>query len=123
MSIFLDFPDDRILFRGAHFFIVYDGYPVSDGHCLIVSNKVRDTYFELSKEERNGLDSMIQKAKEIIEETRSPDGYNIGMNCGEDAGQTIFHAHIHLIPRRKGDSSKVRGGVRGCVPEKMDYEA
>ena len=122
MSIFLEFPEERILFRGNNFFIVYDSYPVSDGHCLIISNEVKETYFDLSDEEKMDLDSMIEKAKEIIEETRSPDGYNIGMNCGIAAGQTVMHFHCHVIPRYIGDMEEPRGGVRGVIPDKQNYE-
>ena len=122
MSIFLEFPEERILFRGNNFFIIYDSYPVSDGHCLIISNEVKETYFDLSDEEKMDLDSMIEKAKEIIEETRSPDGYNIGMNCGIAAGQTVMHFHCHVIPRYIGDMEEPRGGVRGVIPDKQNYE-
>jgi diadenosine tetraphosphate (Ap4A) HIT family hydrolase len=121
MSVFLDFPEERILFRGNHFFIVYDGYPVSDGHCLIISNEVKETYFDLSDGEIADLHKMILKAKEIIEETRNPDGYNIGMNCGRPAGQTVMHFHCHLIPRYVGDMEDPRGGVRGVIPSKQSY--
>lgn len=122
MSIFLEFPKERILFRGNNFFIIYDSYPVSDGHCLIISNEVKETYFDLSDEEKMDLDSMIEKAKEIIEEIRSPDGYNIGMNCGIAAGQTVMHFHCHVIPRYIGDMEEPRGGVRGVIPDKQNYE-
>lgn len=122
MSIFLEFPEERILFRGNNFFIIYDSYPVSDGHCLIISNEVKETYFDLSDEEKMDLDSMIEKAKEIIEEIRSPDGYNIGMNCGIAAGQTVMHFHCHVIPRYIGDMEEPRGGVRGVIPDKQNYE-
>lgn len=122
MSIFLEFPKERILFRGNNFFIIYDSYPVSDGHCLIISNEVKETYFDLSDEEKMDLDSMIEKAKEIIEEIRSPDGYNIGMNCGIAAGQTVMHFHCHVIPRYIGDMEEPRGGVRGVIPNKQNYE-
>ena len=122
MSIFLEFPEERILFRGNNFFIIYDSYPVSDGHCLIISNEVKETFFDLSDEEKMDLDSMIEKAKEIIEEIRSPDGYNIGMNCGIAAGQTVMHFHCHVIPRYIGDMEEPRGGVRGVIPDKQNYE-
>ena len=122
LSIFLEFPEERILFRGNNFFIIYDSYPVSDGHCLIISNEVKETYFDLSDEEKMDLDSMIEKAKEIIEEIRSPDGYNIGMNCGIAAGQTVMHFHCHVIPRYIGDMEEPRGGVRGVIPDKQNYE-
>ena len=121
MSIFLEFPEDRILYRGDHFFIVFDGYPVSDGHCLIISNEIKETYFELCEDEKNALGSMIDKAKEIIEKEHTPDGYNIGMNCGVVAGQTVMHFHCHLIPRYKGDMENPRGGVRHCVEGKGYY--
>ena len=122
MSIFLEFPEERILFRGNNFFIIYDSYPVSDGHCLIISNEVKETYFDLSDEEKMDLGSMIEKVKEIIEETRSPDGYNIGINCGIAAGQTVMHFHCHVIPRYIGDMEEPRGGVRGVIPDKQNYE-
>jgi diadenosine tetraphosphate (Ap4A) HIT family hydrolase len=121
MSVFLYFPDDQILFRGDHFFIAYDGYPVSDGHCLIISNEVKETYFDLSDIEKTDLHKMIEKAKAIIEETRSPDGYNIGMNCGKPAGQSVMHFHCHLIPRYIGDMDDPKGGVRGVIPSKQTY--
>ena len=95
---------------------------MSDGHCLIISNEVKETYFDLSDEEKMDLDSMIEKAKEIIEEIRSPDGYNIGMNCGIAAGQTVMHFHCHVIPRYIGDMEEPRGGVRGVIPDKQNYE-
>ena len=64
---------------------------------------------------------MIGVAKNIIDKDFQPTGYNIGMNCGKDAGQTVMHSHIHLIPRRDGDTKKPRGGVRGVIPDKMSY--
>lgn len=121
MSVFLGFSEERILFRGNHFFIVYDGYPVSDGHCLIISNDVKETYFDLTGDEIADLHKMIVKAKELIEKTRNPDGYNIGMNCGKPAGQTVMHFHCHLIPRYIGDMEDPRGGVRGVIPSKQSY--
>lgn len=121
MSVFLEFPEERILFKGEYFFIVYDGFPVSDGHCLIISNEVRETYFDLSLQEVMVLPVMIEKAREIIESQYSPDGYNIGMNCGEAAGQTVMHFHCHVIPRYQGDVDDPRGGVRWSIPDKAKY--
>jgi len=88
---------------------------------LIISKTWKRDYFELSELERQHLDKSIFKAKELIEIDFHPDGYNIGMNCGEAAGQTIFHCHIHLIPRRKGDVPNPRGGVRHIIPNKAFY--
>ena len=121
MSVFLSIPEERIIYRGTHFFLIRDIYPVSPGHTLIITNKLKKDYFELSKDELAELPSMIQKAKELIEAECQPDGFNIGMNCGETAGQTVFHFHCHVIPRYKGDMEDPRGGVRGVIPDKQRY--
>jgi diadenosine tetraphosphate (Ap4A) HIT family hydrolase len=94
---------------------------VSPGHLLIVSNIVRKDYFDLSGSEKFELIYTIDKAKEIIEKTYKPDGYNIGMNCGYSAGQTIFHFHCHIIPRYNGDMVNPKGGVRHCIDGKGYY--
>lgn len=121
MSIFLTIPEERIIFRGNHFFLIRDIYPVSLGHTLIITNDLKKDYFDLNDAEINELPSMIQKAKELIELEYQPDGYNIGMNCGETAGQTVFHFHCHVIPRYKGDMEDPKGGVRGVIPEMQKY--
>jgi len=121
MSVFLNLPKERILFKGEYFFIIKDGFPVSPGHMLIISNTLKADYFSLSKPEKLALDDMIDKAKELIEKDYSPNGYNIGMNCGESAGQTVMHFHCHIIPRYKGDMDNPRGGIRHCIPEKGNY--
>jgi len=122
MSLFSDVEKDRVLFRGEHFFIIRDGYPVSPGHLLVISNRVVGSYFDLTDEERVALGPMIVKAKGIIETEYKPSGYNIGMNCGQAAGQTVMHFHCHVIPRYDGDVENPRGGVRGVIPGKMNYE-
>ena len=121
MENFLAIDNNRIIFRDEHFFIIKDYYPVSPGHLLIISNKLKSDYFDLSLDEQNALATTIQKAKELIEKENKPDGYNIGMNCGEAAGQTVFHFHCHLIPRYKGDMQNPRGGIRHCVEGKGNY--
>jgi diadenosine tetraphosphate (Ap4A) HIT family hydrolase len=121
MSVFLNIPKDRILYRGNHFFIIRDIYPVSPGHTLIITRELKKDYFELSKEELNELPSMIQKAKNLIELEYRPDGYNIGMNCGEVAGQSVMHFHCHIIPRYQGDMKNPKGGIRHCVKGKGNY--
>jgi diadenosine tetraphosphate (Ap4A) HIT family hydrolase len=121
MSVFQEISEDKILHRSEHFFLIYDGYPVSDGHILIITKKFKKDLIELDEIQRNELPLMIDKAKSIIEETRTPDAYNIGMNCGEAAGQTVFHFHCHVIPRYNGDMKKPRGGVRHCIPSKGNY--
>jgi len=121
MNSFLEIDPNRILFKNDLFFVIADGYPVSPGHLLIISNEVRSDYFNLTTEERNGLDDMIFKCKQQIEVQFRPTGYNIGMNCGASAGQTIFHFHCHVIPRYDNDTPNPRGGVRNCIPGKGNY--
>lgn len=121
MKDFTQIEQERIIFKDKHFFIIEDGFPVNPGHLLIISNKVRKDYFELTEEEKNNLSSTIEVAKNIILKKYCPDGFNIGMNCGEYAGQTIFHFHCHLIPRYKGDMENPRGGVRHVIPSKGYY--
>lgn len=106
---------EQILYKSDNFFIVEDSFPVSDGHMLIISNSKKKNYFELNAAEHIELQMMIHKCKELIETKYSPDGYNLGFNCGEAAGQTIFQFHCHVIPRYKGDMADPRGGVRHCI--------
>jgi diadenosine tetraphosphate (Ap4A) HIT family hydrolase len=121
MKDFTEIESSRILFQTADFFIIEDAYPVSPGHLLIISNEVRRDYFELTEAEKLNLHSAIKTAKEIVEQRYRPQGYNIGMNCGEVAGQTIFHFHCHLIPRYSGDMENPRGGIRHCIFGKGYY--
>jgi diadenosine tetraphosphate (Ap4A) HIT family hydrolase len=121
MNNFLDIPKERILYQGTHFFIIKDAFPVSPGHSLIISNTPKTDYFQLSEPERKNLDEVILIAKNLIESEYKPDGYNIGMNCGESAGQTVFHFHCHLIPRYFGDMENPRGGIRHCISGKGNY--
>jgi diadenosine tetraphosphate (Ap4A) HIT family hydrolase len=114
MSVFLTISDNRVIYRGDFFFMIYDAYPVSKNHLLIISNELREDYFSLTPK-------MINKAKSIIEEEIKPDGYNIGMNCGATSGQTVMHFHCHVIPRFEGDVDNPRGGIRHCVMNKGYY--
>jgi diadenosine tetraphosphate (Ap4A) HIT family hydrolase len=121
MSVFLQIPADRILYRDPLFFIVRDIYPVSPGHSLIISNAVRADYFALTRAEQEHLPTVLTHCKQLIEQEFTPDGYNIGMNCGDAAGQTVSHFHCHLIPRYHGDMTDPRGGIRHCVAGKGYY--
>ena len=101
---------------------IQDNYPVADGHLLIVPKRHMEDYFSMNETEKKDIGILIMKLKNrIMEKDHSVTGFNIGTNIGESAGQTIFHAHIHLIPRRNGDTPHPRGGVRGVIPEKMSY--
>jgi diadenosine tetraphosphate (Ap4A) HIT family hydrolase len=101
---------------------IKDGYPVSDGHHLILPKRHTPDWFSMTENERRDADALIRIIKNRLSESdRTITGFNIGVNTGESAGQTIFHAHTHLIPRRDGDTPKPRGGVRGVIPRKMGY--
>ncbi|MCG9971167.1 HIT family protein [Christiangramia crocea] len=121
MSVFEKIPEENKLYKGNNFFLIYDRYPVSPGHILIISNKKKSDYFSLSDEEKLELPDLIDKAKELIQQENFPDGFNIGMNCGEVAGQTVMHFHCHVIPRYKNDMEDPRGGIRHCVKGKGYY--
>ena len=99
----------------------YDQYPVSEGHVLIVPKRHVADYFELSSDEKKDIWALLDVVKDILEKKFSPDGFNVGINVGEPAGQTIFHCHIHIIPRYKGDMEFPEGGVRGVIPGKQKY--
>ena len=99
----------------------YDGYPVSPGHALIIPKRHVANYFDLTNHEREAMNVMLQYVKRKIDERFHPDGYNIGINVNEAAGQSVFHVHMHLIPRYKGDVEKPKGGVRGVIPSKQSY--
>jgi diadenosine tetraphosphate (Ap4A) HIT family hydrolase len=121
MSVFSNIEKNRIIYQGKYFFLIKDGYPVSPGHILIISNKEKVDYFELDNNELTELTGLIHKAKEIIESKYEPNGYNVGMNCGEVAGQSVMHFHCHIIPRYKGDMKNPKGGIRHCIEGKGNY--
>ena len=102
-------------------FAMFDKYPVSKGHILIIPKEHVKTYFDASIEIKKAIDKALLYLKELLDETHSPDGYNIGINNGKASGQTIFHLHVHLIPRYLGDVSDPTGGVRGVIPSKQKY--
>ena len=99
----------------------YDKYPVSPGHMLIITKRHVAEFFDTTIEERRALNDLLEECKKMLDREYSPDGYNIGVNCGAAAGQTIMHLHIHLIPRCQGDIDNPRGGVRGVIPDKRVY--
>lgn len=101
----------------------YDKHPVSQGHLLVIPKRHVLDYFGLTSEEKQAIDDLLLLGKNLLDSTYQPDGYNIGANCGQMAGQTIFHCHIHLIPRYEGDMVDPRGGVRGVIPSKQAYDS
>ena len=112
----------RIVAENKTVVAIQDKFPVTEAHHLILPLRHVTDYFEMTQSERQDAEELIRVLKKRIEQNdKTVTGFNIGTNCGESAGQTIFHAHIHLIPRRDGDTPRPRGGVRGVIPEKMDY--
>ncbi len=100
---------------------IYDQYPVSPGHILLITKRHIADYFDTTADERWALDRLLEECKHILRLKYNPDGFNSGINCGETAGQTIFHVHVHLIPRYAGDMNDPRGGVRGVIPDRRLY--
>lgn len=98
-----------------------DSFPVNPGHTLIIPKRHKANYFDLTIHEQRALWLLVNRCKTIIEKRFNPDGFNIGINVSETAGQSISHVHIHLIPRYKGDVENPRGGVRGVIPNKQSY--
>jgi diadenosine tetraphosphate (Ap4A) HIT family hydrolase len=116
-------PDSEreLIVESATAYSIYDKFPVNEGHALIIPKKHCADYFDLSFKEQSACWFMLNKVKEIISKKFNPDGFNLGVNINETAGQTISHVHIHLIPRYKGDVKEPRGGVRGVIPTKKEY--
>jgi diadenosine tetraphosphate (Ap4A) HIT family hydrolase len=116
-------PDSEreLILESATAYAIFDKFPVNNGHTLIIPKKHCSDYFELSFKEQAACWYMLNKAKEILIQKFNPDGFNIGININESAGQTVPHVHIHLIPRYKGDVKEPKGGVRGVIPDKQKY--
>lgn len=110
-----------IIYENEYFYVIYDHFPVSKGHTLIIPKRHIEDYFSLTFDEASILHQTILLMKELLDQEFQPDGYNIGINNGEAAGQSIFHLHIHLIPRYIGDVVQPKGGVRGVIPGKQSY--
>jgi diadenosine tetraphosphate (Ap4A) HIT family hydrolase len=118
---FCDLPADRIVDRNDAGIAVRDAFPLSLGHTLVISSRHVSSFFELSAAERDQLLCLVDRQKGVLDEQYRPDAYNIGINDGVAAGQTVPHLHIHLIPRYEGDLPDPRGGVRWVIPKKADY--
>lgn len=112
----------QIIAENEHAYAIRDSFPVTSLHSLIIPKRHINDYFSLTNSELIGCDSLLKQVKEDILKTDNfVRGFNIGMNCGEVAGQTIFHCHIHLIPRREGDATNPRGGIRNVIAGKGHY--
>ncbi len=118
---FCTLPSARVIDENATTIAVRDAYPVSPGHTLLIPKRHTGSFFGLSEQERSELFSMLDRAKLLLDEEFQPQGYNIGINDGAAAGQTVPHLHVHLIPRFDGDLPDPRGGVRWVIPDKAKY--
>ena len=118
---FCALPPERIIASNELALVIRDGYPVSKGHTLIIPKRHVGSFFDTSTDERAALFALLDQAKLILDQEYNPDSYNIGINDGAAAGQTVPHLHIHLIPRYKGDQEDPRGGVRWIIPENAKY--
>ncbi len=121
--IFCNLPTDKeILDSNGLAIAFYDNYPVTKYHTLIIPKRHVSDYFELYQSEVDAIQQLLHQQKEKLQKIDATiTGFNIGINIGKDAGQSIFHVHIHLIPRRNGDMRNPKGGVRGVLPEKQKY--
>ena len=122
--IFCSKKNCKIIKTTKYFFVIRDtAYPVTKHHTLIITNRHIENYFDLTKNEIVELDEVIkQQKKELLNLDKNISGYNIGTNVGKDAGQSIMHCHVHLIPRREGDVENPQGGVRSVIPKKQHYK-
>ena len=122
--IFCSKTNCKVISSTKHFFIIRDtAYPVTKHHTLIITNRHVDDFFDLTKDEMSDLNEVLKKQKKELKNLdKEISAFKVGVNRGKDAGQSILHCHIHLIPRRKGDVEDPRGGVRGVIPEKQNYK-
>lgn len=111
----------RVIAQNDFVMAFYDGFPVNPGHTLIVPKRHVANYFDLEREEKEALWEMADYCKTILDNQFKPSGYNIGINIGISAGQSVPHVHLHLIPRYEGDTPNPRGGVRGVIPTRQNY--
>jgi diadenosine tetraphosphate (Ap4A) HIT family hydrolase len=118
---FCTLPPERIIDSNDLALVIRDGYPVSPGHTLVIPKRHIGSWFEITQAEQQALLDLLAKAKAVLETEFKPDGFNIGINDGPTAGQTVPHLHMHLIPRYKGDQEDPRGGVRWIIPGKAKY--
>lgn len=110
-----------VIHENEYVFSIYDSFPVNKGHVLIITKRHVEQYFDLVSNEKKAIDQEILFLKDLLDNKYKPDGYNIGINNGRSAGQTIFHLHVHLIPRYVGDVFDPQGGVRGVIPSRQKY--
>ena len=121
--LFCDIKKSGCAYENELAYASYDSYPVTEHHCLIIPKRHAIDFFDLSNEELLACNDLIKIIKnEIIKKDKSVKGFNLGTNIGKVSGQSIFHCHFHLIPRREGDVDNPQGGVRSVIPNKQHYK-
>ena len=118
---FCTLPEERIIDSNEFGVVIRDGYPISEGHTLIIPKRHVGSFFETTQDEKLALLALLESAQKKLLKEFNPPSFNIGINDGKEAGQTVPHLHIHLIPRYESDLSDPRGGVRWIIPEKAKY--
>ena len=118
---FCSLPAERVIQKSGFAVVIRDSFPVSPGHTLIIPKRHVASFFNVTDAERTDLMSLLAAARDNLDREFRPAGYNIGINDGAAAGQTVPHLHIHLIPRYEGDRDDPRGGVRWVLPDKAAY--
>jgi len=118
---FCNLPKERIFIETETALAFFDGYPVSKGHALVIPKRHVAGLFDLPQDELQAVWNLVAKVRAAVNDKNHPDGFNVGLNEGDAAGQTIGHAHVHIIPRYKGDAPDPRGGVRWVIPDKAKY--
>lgn len=118
---FCNLDSSRFVLENDQAVVIYDGYPVSPSHSLIIPKRHIGSFFSVTPAEQAALLQLLDEMRHLLVRERNPDGFNIGINDGEAAGQTVGHLHIHLIPRYRGDQPDPRGGVRWLFPDKAVY--
>ena len=122
--IFCQMEPTRIVSSNELSYAIRDGFPVTNGHTLVIPKRHAATFFDMTEEEIFSCNKLLhEQRRAILDGDKTVGGFNIGMNAGAVAGQTVFHAHIHLIPRRSGDVEDPRGGIRHLIPDKGFYKS
>lgn len=119
--IFCNIDEESKVLKNRDWFAIYDRFPVSNGHMLIIPCRHINSLEELYNSEKESFFEILNDTKLLLDSIYKPNGYNIGINLGKEAGQTIMHMHIHVIPRYKGDIENPEGGIRGVIPDKQNY--
>jgi diadenosine tetraphosphate (Ap4A) HIT family hydrolase len=119
--LFCTLPTERIIDSNEFGVVIRDGYPISEGHTLIIPKRHVGSFFEITQDEKLAILALLESAQKQLKKELNPPSFNIGINDGKEAGQTVPHLHIHLIPRYQSDMTDPRGGVRWIIPEKAKY--